>query len=57
MRVVEEILESDTLGQSYFLNSEYELAKQALENMKHLQERFRGSLKVSDNVGSSADTE
>jgi len=46
VRVVEEISESGTLGQSYFLNSEYEQAKQALENMKHLQERFRGSLKA-----------
>lgn len=47
MRLVEEVIESDTLGQSYFLASEYDQAKEALESMKVLQERFRGSLKVS----------
>jgi hypothetical protein len=46
-RVVEELLDSDSIGQSYFLNSEYTQAKDALESVKELQDRFRASLKVT----------
>ena len=45
-RVVEELIDSDSLGQSYFLASEYAQAKEALESIKSLQDRFRANLKV-----------
>lgn len=45
-RVVEEIVESGSLSQSYFLNSEYEQAVSAIESIKALQDRYRASLKV-----------
>ena len=45
-RVVEEILDSGSISQSYFMLSEYEQAKESLDSVKHLQDRFRASLKV-----------
>jgi hypothetical protein len=45
-RVVEEIIESGSLTQSYFLTSEYDQAVSAIETVKSLQDRYRASLKV-----------
>lgn len=44
-RVIEEIVESGSLSQSYFLNSELEQALGAIEGIKGLQQRYRSSLK------------
>lgn len=48
LRVTEEQLDSNVLGQSYFLDTEYEEAREALESILNLQERYRTLLKVSD---------
>lgn len=47
VRVTEEQLDRNVLGQSYFLDSEYEDARSALESILSLQERYRAILKVS----------
>lgn len=52
-RLVDEIFESGSLSQSFFLTSEYETAKASLETVKALQDRFRASLKVRARVQSS----
>ena len=47
VRVVEELEDSDTLAQSYFLDAELDMAKSALEGVKALQGRYRANLKVN----------
>lgn len=46
VRVTEEQLDRSVLGQSYFLDSEYEEARLGLESILSLQERYRAILKV-----------
>lgn len=46
VRVVDELLESDALSQSYFIESELEMAKASLEGVKALQGTYRTALKV-----------
>ena len=45
-RIVEEISDSSSISQSFFLTSEFEQAKESLETVKLLQNRFRANLKV-----------
>jgi hypothetical protein len=45
-RLVDDVVESESLEQSYFLRGEYQQAREAIEGTKTLQDKFRATLKV-----------